>query len=134
MTLRTSIIGLELSRKTGLIEWFLAQRGEIRGFTKAVYTGLSTAEMSRVIERVLLEHPDLSGVWQVASAPINKYDLLVRFSEVLGRRDIEIIPDDVVKIDRSLVPIAFEKTTGYSAPGWDEMLEELGAEVRQRQS
>jgi dTDP-4-dehydrorhamnose reductase len=134
VTLRTSIIGLELSRKTGLIEWFLAQRGEIRGFTKAVYTGLSTAEMSRVIERVLLEHRDLSGVWQVASAPISKYDLLVRFSEVLGRRDIEIIPDDAVKIDRSLVPIAFEKATGYSAPGWDEMLEELGAEVRQRQS
>ena len=134
VTLRTSIIGLELSRKTGLIEWFLAQRGEIRGFTKAVYTGLSTAEMSRVIERVLIEHRDLSGVWQVASAPINKYDLLVRFSEVLGRRDIEIIPDDVVKIDRSLVPIACEKATGYSAPGWDEMLEELGAEVRKRQT
>jgi dTDP-4-dehydrorhamnose reductase len=137
VTLRTSIIGLELSRKkkkkTGLIEWFLAQRGEIRGFTKAVYTGLTTAEMSRVIERVLLEHPELSGLWQVASAPINKYDLLVRFSEVLGRRDIEIIPDDAVKIDRSLVPVAFEKATGYSAPGWDEMLEELGAEVHQRQ-
>jgi dTDP-4-dehydrorhamnose reductase len=139
VTLRTSIIGLELSRrkkkkkKTGLIEWFLAQRGEIRGFTKAIYTGLTTAEMSRVIERVLLEHPELSGLWQVASAPINKYDLLVRFSEVLGRRDIEIIPDDAVKIDRSLVPVAFEKATGYSAPGWDEMLEELGAEVHQRQ-
>jgi dTDP-4-dehydrorhamnose reductase len=139
VTLRSSIIGLELSRtkkkkkKTGLIEWFLAQRGEIRGFTKAIYTGLTTAEMSRVIERVLLEHPELSGLWQVASAPINKYDLLVRFSEVLGRRDIEIIPDDAVKIDRSLVPVAFEKATGYSAPGWDEMLEELGAEVHQRQ-
>ena len=96
-------------------------------------TGLTTGEMSRVIERVLLEHPELSGLWQVASAPINKYDLLVRFSEVLGRRDIEIIPDEAVKIDRSLVPVAFEKATGYSAPGWDEMLEELGAEVRQRQ-
>ncbi|MDQ3911555.1 MAG: SDR family oxidoreductase, partial [Actinomycetota bacterium] len=67
ITLRTSIIGLELSRRTGLIEWFLAQRGEIRGFTKAIYTGLTTAEMSRVIERVLVEHPHLSGVWQVAS-------------------------------------------------------------------
>src|SRR5215217_4875925 len=135
VTLRTSIIGLELSRKkkTGLIEWFLAQRGEIRGFIKAIYTGLTTGEMSRVIERVLLEHPELSGLWQVASAPINKYDLLVRFSEVLGRRDIEIIPDEAVKIDRSLVPVAFEKATGYSAPGWDEILEELGAEVRQRQ-
>ena len=133
ITLRTSIIGLELSRRTGLIEWFLAQRGEIRGFTKAIYTGLTTAEMSRVIERVLVEHPHLSGVWQVASEPINKYDLLVRFSEVLGRDDVHIVPDDTVSIDRSLLPVAFERATGYSAPGWNEMLKELGAEVRQRQ-
>ena len=133
ITLRTSIIGLELSRRTGLIEWFLAQRGEIRGFTKAIYTGLTTAEMSHVIERVLVEHPHLSGVWQVASEPINKYDLLVRFSEVLGRDDVRIVPDDTVSIDRSLLPVAFERATGYSAPGWNEMLKELGAEVRQRQ-
>jgi dTDP-4-dehydrorhamnose reductase len=133
VTLRTSIIGLELSRKTGLIEWFLAQRGEIKGFRRAVYTGLTTAEMSRVIERVLVEHPDLSGVWQVASAPINKYDLLTRFSEILGRDDVTIVPDEAVKVDRSLVSVAFEEATGYSAPGWDEMLKELGAEVRQRQ-
>jgi dTDP-4-dehydrorhamnose reductase len=133
ITLRTSIIGLELSRRVGLIEWFLAQRGEIRGFTKAIYTGLTTAEMSRVIERVLVEHPHLSGVWQVGSEPINKYDLLVWFSEVLGRDDVHIVPDDTVKIDRSLLPVAFGKATGYSAPGWNEMLKELGAEVRRRQ-
>jgi dTDP-4-dehydrorhamnose reductase len=89
--------------------------------------------MSRVIERVLVEHPHLSGVWQVASEPINKYDLLVRFSEILDRDDITIVPDDTVKIDRSLIPVEFEKATGYSAPGWNEMLEELGVEVRQRQ-
>jgi dTDP-4-dehydrorhamnose reductase len=133
VTLRTSIIGLELSRKESLIEWFLAQKGEIRGFTNAIYTGLTTAEMSRVVERVLVEHQALSGVWQVASEPINKYDLLVRFSEVLGRDDVRIVPDDGVRIDRSLSPVAFEKATGYSAPGWDEMLRELGAEVRERQ-
>ncbi|MDQ3922457.1 MAG: SDR family oxidoreductase [Actinomycetota bacterium] len=133
VTLRTSIIGLELSRRTGLIEWFLSQRGEIRGFTKAIYTGLTTVEMSRVIERVLLEHQDLSGVWHVASEPITKHDLLVRFSKILGRDDVSIVPDGSVRIDRSLSALAFEKVTGYSAPGWNEMLEELGAEVRQRQ-
>ena len=133
ITLRTSIIGLELSRKTGLIEWFLAQKGEIQGFTRAIYTGLTTAELSRVIELVLTEHPDLLGVWQVASEPINKYDLLVRFSEILGREDVKISPDDAVKIDRSLSGVAFEGATVYSAPGWNEMLKELAAEVRERQ-
>lgn len=132
ITLRTSIIGLELSRKGGLIEWFLAQKGEIRGFRQAIYTGLTTAEMSRVIERVLVEHSDLSGVWQVASEPINKYDLLVRLVEVLGRDDIHIVPDDSVGIDRSLSGLAFEEATGYHAPGWNKMLQELGNEVRKR--
>lgn len=133
LTLRTSIIGLELSRKTGLIEWFLAQEGGIKGFRRAIYTGLTTAELSRVVETVLTEYPDLHGVWQVASEPINKYDLLVRFSEVLEREDVEITPDDAVEIDRSLSGFAFGEATGYSAPGWSEMLQELAAEVRERQ-
>jgi dTDP-4-dehydrorhamnose reductase len=133
ITLRTSIIGLELSHRMGLIEWFLAQRGEIRGFIKAVYTGLTAAEMSRVIERVLVEHQDLSGVWQVASEPINKHDLLTHFSEVLGRDDISIVPDDSVNVDRSLSAVAFEEVTGYHAPRWNEMLKELAAEVRKRE-
>jgi dTDP-4-dehydrorhamnose reductase len=131
-TLRTSIIGLELSRREGLVEWFLAQQGEVRGFTQAVYSGLTTAEMSRVIERVLVWHPDLSGIWQVASEPITKYDLLVRLAESLDRTDVWITPDDSVRIDRSLAGAAFEKATGYRAPGWDEMLKELSGEVRRR--
>lgn len=132
VTLRTSIIGLELSRGESLIEWFLAQRGEVRGFTRAIYSGLSTAEMSRVIECVLVRHPELSGVWQVASEPISKYDLLVRLSEVLGRTDVQITLDDTVRIDRSLSPEAFGKVTGYQAPDWGTMLEELGDEIRYR--
>lgn len=133
ITLRTSIIGLELSHRESLVEWFLAQRGEIRGFTRAVYSGLTTAEMSRVIERVLVWHQDLSGVWQVASEPISKYDLLVRLAESLGRTDVRITPDGSVRIDRSLSGAAFERATGYHAPGWDEMLKELGDEVRRRE-
>jgi dTDP-4-dehydrorhamnose reductase len=132
VTLRSSIIGLELSRGGGLIEWFLAQRGEIKGFTRAIYSGLTTAEMSRVIERVLVEHPGLSGVWQVASEPISKHELLVRFAELLGREDLRITPDDSVEIDRSLSGLAFQKATGYHAPGWDEMLAELAEEARGR--
>lgn len=130
ITLRTSIIGLELARKGSLIEWFLAQRGEIKGFTEAIYTGLTTAEMSRVIEKVLVEHPNLSGVWQVASEKIDKYDLLVRFSEALGRDDVNIMPDGSVRIDRSLSALEFGKATGYDAPGWDAMLAELALEVQ----
>lgn len=132
LTLRTSIIGLELSRFTGLIEWFLAQRGIIHGFRRAIYTGLTTQELGRVIEHALVQHPGLSGVWQVASAPITKYDLLGQLSRKLDRRDIEIVADDVFQCDRSLRADAFAARTAYVAPSWDLMLDELAREIRAR--
>ena len=129
LTLRTSIIGRELKRKTGLVEWFLSQRGTVRGFRRAIYTGLTTLEMGRLVTRLMTNHRDLHGVWQVASQPINKYDLLVEFSRKLGRTDVEIVPDDEFVCDRSLRGERFEAATGYRAPTWDEMLTELAAET-----
>ncbi len=125
VTLRTSIIGLELSRNASLIEWFLVQRGTISGYRKAIYTGFTTMEMARIIERILTRHPDLSGLWQVASQPIDKYNLLSGLSARLGRDDIDIRPEDSFACDRSLVADRFTAATGYQAPGWDEMLDEL---------
>jgi dTDP-4-dehydrorhamnose reductase len=132
VTIRSSIIGLELSRKQSLIEWFLAQHGTIRGFTKAIYSGITTAEMARVIEFVLTDVPDLSGVWQVAADPINKYDLLCQLSAKLGRRDIAIQPDNSFHCDRSLDGSDFARRTGYRVPGWDRMLDELAAQIQGR--
>jgi dTDP-4-dehydrorhamnose reductase len=132
LTLRTSIIGLELGRRSGLIEWYLAQRGMIRGFQRAIYTGLTTREMARLIERLLVDHPELHGVWQVASTPITKYDLLVSLSRRLGRTDVEIVADEAFACDRSLRSDAFTERIGYRAPAWDDMLEELASDIRER--
>ena len=78
ITLRTSIIGRELSRKTGLLEWFLAQREPIKGYTNAIYSGLTTQELARVIEHLLVRvSSERSGLYHVSSEPISKYDLLV---------------------------------------------------------
>lgn len=132
LTLRTSIVGLELARRTSLIEWFLAQRGPIRGFRRAIYTGLTTLEMARLIERLLTRHPDLHGLWHVASAPISKYDLLVTLSRQLGRNDVEILADDEFVCDRSMRAEEFHLATGYQPPPWDEMLSELAQEIRRR--
>ena len=132
LTLRTSIIGLELSRKAGLIEWFLAQRGKIRGFRRAVYTGFTTREMGRIVRRLLEQHDDLHGVWHVASAPINKYTLLVELAKKLQRSDVEIAADDAFACDRSLRADRFRAATGYAPPSWDEMLTELADDVRLR--
>jgi dTDP-4-dehydrorhamnose reductase len=132
LTLRTSIIGLELSHHASLIEWFLAQRGAIKGFRRAIYTGITTMEMGRLVDRLLARHRDLHGVWHVASQPISKYDLLVKLASALGRTDIEIVPDDAFECDRSLRADAFRAATGYEPPSWDDMLAELAGEVRRR--
>jgi dTDP-4-dehydrorhamnose reductase len=130
VTLRTSIVGTELSRKKSLIEWYLSQRGMIVGYKRAIYTGFTTLEMARIIERILLQHLDLFGLWHVASAPISKYELLSILNEHLGRRDVEIVPDEEFVCDRSLSGERFSKRIGYVAPDWHEMLRELAQYIK----
>lgn len=132
LTLRTSIIGLELSRKKSLIEWFLAQRGVVKGFTRAIYSGLTTAEMARAIEHMLVHEPTLGGLWHLSSAPISKFDLLSGLQARLKRTDVEIRPDDLFACDRSLDSSALMGRVSYRAPSWDSMLDELAGEIEAR--
>lgn len=132
ITLRTSIIGLELARNASLIEWFLAQRGTIKGFSRAIYSGLTTIEMARVIELVMDQHRTLNGVWHVASEPITKFDLLSRLAREMGRTDITIERDESFHCDRSLNGRAFAERTGYRTPRWDAMIAELVEQIRRR--
>jgi len=132
VTLRKSTIGLELAGAHGLVEWFLSQRGEIKGFRKAIYSGLVSIELARVIEDILVNQPALNGVWNVASEPINKYDLLVQLSGRMGRTDIEIKPDDSFVCNRSLNGAAFQRQTGYIVPSWGMMLDKLADQIKER--
>lgn len=123
LTLRTSMIGHELVRTSGLLEWFSNGNGETRfGFRNARFSGFTTLELSRIVQRILREHPDLSGLWHVAAEPIDKYDLLLRLSDVLGVQ-AQIVPRDEPVINRALDPSRFKQATGYCPPSWDQMLE-----------
>lgn len=133
LTLRTSIIGLELESRRGLVEWFLAQSGEVKGYRRAIYTGVTTMELTRLIGRLLEDFPQLHGLLQVASAPIDKYDLLSRLARQLGLDDVHLMPDDQVVIDRSLRGDRLREATGYVAPNWDDMLAELADRIRDRE-
>ena len=84
ITLRTSIIGQELKNHLGIIDWFLAQTGTIKGFKRAIYTGFTTQEMSRIIMKYLIPHPEMSGLYHISSEPISKYDLLMLTKEAYG--------------------------------------------------
>ena len=125
VSLRTSVIGHELGTNLALLDWFISQRSQtINGFKKAIYSGFTTLEMARIIERILTRHPRLSGLWHVASEPISKFDLLQLCREKLGWEGI-IEPNDEFVCDRSLNGDRFNEATGYTPPSWEAMISEL---------
>jgi dTDP-4-dehydrorhamnose reductase len=124
ITLRTSMIGRELSRKTSLLEWFLAQRGPVKGYRNAIFSGFTTQEMARILEMLITRFPQASGLYHVSSSPISKYDLLQLIRDKLGL-STEILADDSFRCDRSLDSTRFREAFGYSPPTWDAMIEEL---------
>lgn len=124
ITLRTSIIGHELTGQRSLVSWFLAQQKSIKGFTKAVFSGLPTAELACVVRDLVLPRPDLRGLYHIAAKPINKFDLL-NLVATAYEKDIEIIPDESLVIDRSLNADRFKESTGYMAPEWPSLVQSM---------
>lgn len=124
ITLRTSLIGHELSGHYSLVNWFLSQQGQAKGYTQAIFSGLPTVELCRVVREHVFPHPELHGLYHVAASAINKHDLLQLIASAY-RKQIEIIPDDKVKIDRSLNADRFNNATGYQAPDWHELIRRM---------
>lgn len=129
LTLRTSIVGWELRGRKSLLEWFAAHReGRIKGYRRAIYTGLSSRALAELIADLLLTRKDLSGLYHVASAPISKYEILHGLADRLGWKSVTIEPSDQFRCDRSLLGARFEAATGWQAPSWEEMLDALSLE------
>lgn len=123
LTLRTSIIGRELSTAHSLVEWFLSNEGKtVRGFTNAIYTGFPTIVFAKIIEKIIKDFPEMSGLYQVASEPINKYELLKLVRDAY-RAKIEIEPFDDFYMDRSLDGSRFKTATKMEFPNWKQMVE-----------
>jgi dTDP-4-dehydrorhamnose reductase len=124
VTLRTSIIGHELNGARSLVNWFLSQEGKVSGYTKAIFSGLPTVEIARVIRDYVLPNPDLRGLFHVSADPISKFDLLRLISAAYGKA-IEIQPDERVAIDRSLDSTAFKRATGFRPEPWPELVRRM---------
>jgi dTDP-4-dehydrorhamnose reductase len=128
LTLRTSIIGRELAEHRSLLDWFLSQNGKkVRGFRRVIYSGITTNEVAEVVTRVIHDCPHLTGLYQVVSEPISKYDLLGLIRDAYGL-DLELEPDDREASDRSMVGELFRSASGYSAPSWRELVRHLSAD------
>ncbi|MBV8033832.1 SDR family oxidoreductase [Roseateles sp.] len=124
VTLRTSIIGHELASAHGLVGWFLSQPGPVRGFTRAVFSGLPTVELARVMKDFVAPHPALRGTWHVSADAIDKYNLLKLVAAEYGRSN-DITPDDKLVIDRSLDSSRFRAATGYAPRAWPELVRRM---------
>ena len=124
ITLRTSIIGHELNSAHGLVDWFLSQNGSIRGYRKAIFSGLPTVELAHVIADRVLPDPSLWGLYHVSSEAIDKFRLLSLVRDEY-QKDIEIVPDDELVIDRSLDSSRFRHVSGYVPPAWPALVEKM---------
>ncbi len=125
ITLRTSIIGRELTHFRSLLEWFLSQNGKsVRGFQRVIYSGVTTNYLSRVVGDLIGDLPGLTGLYQVTATAISKHDLLCMIRDAY-RLKIEIIPDEQEVSDRSMVGEKFLKATGYPAPEWPGLIVDL---------
>jgi dTDP-4-dehydrorhamnose reductase len=121
ITLRTSTIGHEICTRFGLLEWFLAQ-DTCQGYRRAFFSGLPTVEFARIVRDVVIPNEQLSGLYHVGGASIDKYSLLCLIAKSYGMKTT-IVPDDQVSIDRSLNTERFFEHTGYKAPDWPELIE-----------
>lgn len=128
LTVRTSLIGRELDRSSGLVEWLISADGTtVQGHRQARFSGLASATLAATLLDLLDRPEPLQGLFHLAAAPIDKYELLVRLVEQL-RLDIQVKPVDQPRVDRSLDGSKLAEATGTVVPTWDEMLCRLAAD------
>tara|TARA_B110000459_G_C16606465_1_gene493778 strand:- start:1303 stop:2205 length:903 start_codon:yes stop_codon:yes gene_type:complete len=125
LTIRTSFIGHNSHSSDGLLEWFLGNKDKsCNGFKTAIYSGVTTCELASIFTRFIFPNNDLSGIYNISSNKISKYDLLVLIADIY-KKDINIIPSEGWVIDRSLNSEQFKAVTGYNSPSWKEMILEM---------
>jgi dTDP-4-dehydrorhamnose reductase len=124
VTIRTSIIGPELHTRHGLLEWFLSQKDRIYGYSGAIFSGLPTVILAEIIRDLVLPNVEFRGLYHVSADPINKFDLLRLFSQIY-QKDIQIVPREDPRVDRSLDSARFRQLTGYEPGQWSEMVRRM---------
>jgi dTDP-4-dehydrorhamnose reductase len=124
VTLRTSFIGRDHVRRRGLLEWLLAQKDEVTGYTQAMWSGISANELARLIRRIVAPDVNLKGLYHVSGPIISKADLLQVLFDAY-KLPCRVRRVDQPYIDRSLDGSKFKRAIGYAPPGWAEMAKEL---------
>ena len=122
LTIRTSIIGPEIKKKTeGLFHWFMNISGKLNGYNNVYWSGVTTLELSKIIYFFIIKNN--SGLINISNGKkINKYDLLNLIKKVFKKNDVSISKDKSKKSDKSLVSL---KEKSYKIKSYKEMINEL---------
>ncbi|MDD2806164.1 MAG: SDR family oxidoreductase [Elusimicrobiales bacterium] len=129
LTLRSSFIGREIFGGPELLEWFLAQQGKkVKGYTRALFTGLTTNRLAALAWVLADKRPGLNGLYHVSSETVSKYDLL-RLMKDAYKLDTEIEPDDSFEMRRDLKGERFAAAAGFACPPWKQMMAEMAADA-----
>lgn len=120
-TLRTSIIGPELKKNgAGLFHWFMSQDNEVKGYTKALWSGVTTLELAKTMHKVI--ENNLKGLYHVTNGKsISKFELLKLLNE-LRETQIEIGRDDEHIVDKSLQS---SSQFNFKVPDYRTMIREI---------
>lgn len=123
LTFRNSIIGPDMKENgVGLFNWFMKQNGTINGYTKAIWTGVTTLTLAKAMERAAIE--GLTGIYNlVNNKSISKFDLLKLFNQHMKADTVSILPNDSVNIDKSLVNN--RKDFSFEVPDYEQMVIEM---------
>ncbi|MCL2024360.1 MAG: SDR family oxidoreductase [Coriobacteriia bacterium] len=127
LTIRTSIIGWQIGVQNSLIGWFAEHRHEpnLKGYTRAVFSGLSTTALTETIRDYVFERPDLHGLYHVSLAPIDKFTLLSKLAAACGWDDVDLTPVNEPRVDKTLNSERFQDATGWVPSQWDTIIEGL---------
>jgi dTDP-4-dehydrorhamnose reductase len=125
LTLRSSMIGPELFNKTELFEWVINNKErEINGFSRVMYSGVTTVYMARLVVDLIENHKDLNGIYNIASNPISKFELLHLINENFNLR-LFINKDQSITSNKTLDASKIENELGIKSPSWNELIIEL---------
>ncbi len=123
LTFRNSIIGPDMKENgIGLFNWFMKQTGNVGGYTKAMWTGVTTLTLAKAMERAAKQK--LTGLYNlVNNEKISKYEMLKLFNKHFKENKLKIEKNDTVVLDKSL--INNRKDFDFEVPGYEEMIVEM---------
>lgn len=131
LTLRTSIIGHELSSSVSLIDWFLSQENKTKGFSKAIFSGLPTCVIAKLLAECILPKPEITGLFHLSVDPIDKFSLLKLVSTIYNK-EIEIDESTELTINRSLNSDNLRQLIGFKVPTWEALIKDMNSDYKKR--